>query len=46
MDISIPAHSKATFSFNLVIKAGFSSMTSIAEIAALAKYGGKEAENT
>ena len=34
------------FPFSLVIKAGLSSTTSIAAIAALARYGGKEAENT
>lgn len=34
------------FSFNLATKAGLDSRTSIAVIAALARYGGKEAEKT
>lgn len=36
----------AVFFFSFVIKSGFSSRTSIAVIAALARYGGKEAEKT
>jgi hypothetical protein len=41
-----PFHKTEMFSFNFVIKAGLSSRTLIAVIAALARYGGKEAENT
>lgn len=41
-----PSYSMLIFSFNLVINCGFSSMTSIAVIAALARYGGNEAEKT
>jgi len=34
------------FAFSFFIRPGFSSRTSIAVIAALARYGGKEAEKT
>ena len=41
-----PFHKRAVFAFSFVIRPGFSSRTSIAVIAALARYGGKEAEKT
>lgn len=41
-----PFNSRATLAVSFVKRPGFSSKTSIAVIAALARYGGKEAENT
>lgn len=41
-----PFHNKVMFFFSLIIRSGFSSRTSMAVMAALARYGGKEAEKT
>lgn len=41
-----PSRRVAIFFFSFMIRSGFPSKTSIAVIAALARYGGKDAENT
>jgi len=43
-DQSPPFHNRATLFFSFVIRLGFSSRMSIAVTAALARYGGREAE--
>lgn len=46
MNLIKPLHNMATLDFSFLMRAGFSSKISIAVIAALARYGGNEAEKT